>query len=117
MRAIHKYAIDKPVKEIELQAGAIFLHLDLQNHNPVVYFLVETQRQVMTKVKFAVVGTGHSTDHLRGAYVGSVQDVRPALGIVDSLVWHVFVEDKGQATFPLSNVWHVGQPDSAERPG
>lgn len=85
MITIYKYKII-PNLEIKLPKYAKILTLQVQNGDPFVWVLLETDQIRSEKYKFYTIGTGHDAEiTLEKEYLGTFQ-------LLDGLVFHVFYE-------------------------
>jgi hypothetical protein len=68
-------------------AGAKVLHFDLQNGNPVLWYMEDPTAAPSKEYKFYLRGTGHKIDPHGKTYIGSV------VGYKGGFVWHLFKEN------------------------
>lgn len=81
MKTIHEYRCPfANTVAIPMPEGAEVLTVQIQNGEPHIWALVDTEKPRKLR-SFEIVGTGQPADNL-GRYVGTVQD--------GSFVWHVF---------------------------
>jgi len=80
MRTIWKVALDEG--QIELPEGSELLTVGVQDGEPMVWALVETDNPPET-IDLTIVGTGHALPAQAGRYVGTFQ-------LPEDMVFHVF---------------------------
>lgn len=73
MRTIHKYQLQiEQHQEIQLHEGAEILCLQVQNNDPFLWMMVDTQRP-MVSMRIITHGTGHEVHPDAGRYLGTYQ--------------------------------------------
>ena len=76
---------------VSMPAGAQIIHVGSQNDGPVLFALVDPERnhrELRERRDFFVYGTGHPIVEEGLTYIGSVQV--PLESVPSELVWHVF---------------------------
>jgi hypothetical protein len=68
MKTIYKYELElhTPIAQVEVPVGAQVLHFDAQDNRLYLWALVDPSAAATTRLRFHVVGTGHSLDESKG---------------------------------------------------
>lgn len=86
MNVIYKYPlVIKDTQFVTMQYTSEILSVQMQNGQPVLWAMVETEDDDMIKREIIIKGTGHDIPDMelnRMRYITTIQDGR--------LVWHVF---------------------------
>lgn len=83
MKTVYKYPLDfEDYSIVTLPLGYQLLKVIIQNGNPVLYALIDTNENRFRGVRFRIAGTGHPIDEDNLEYVSTFE--------MGSLVFHVF---------------------------
>lgn len=83
-KIIHKYILDKRVKEFFLPRRSKILHVGNQFNNICIWVLLNTEEEETDKVVFYTHGTGFELPDDPGEYLGTVPLEN------GMFIWHVF---------------------------
>lgn len=84
MKTIWKYPLKlTEVQQIELPQGSDPLTVQMQDHRPRVWAIVDPKEPIHTQLTFYIIGTGEPFDETNKKYLGTIQQTE--------FVWHVFV--------------------------
>lgn len=89
-KAIWKYPLEITGEQgITMPKGAKIIAVGNQYENLALWAIVNPEQGGIKEFrKIYIYGTGHSTDEIKGSYIGTV------LMRDGSLVWHIFEEEK-----------------------
>ncbi len=80
MVIIYKYSLETFTQEFELPLGAVFLHVECQNNNPMMWFRVNTENE-LEKRTFTMIATGQAFEPMDYRFLKTF--------IQGNLVWHL----------------------------